>query len=152
MQLTKSKTFVSQQNAYASKSDTFRPRPHHFDSTYGTPNLNHTLKKSSYDKANPSILKREGTMEALRSTWIAHPSGILDPTTKFILAQIHLRRKYKALQKQANSPSQPLDLLLDQLVQLKLDIFDNTNPQLCQEYHQVRNQIREIELNEANRL
>lgn len=45
-----------------------------------------SLKKTSYFKDNPSILKREGTMEALQAAWTAHPIGISDPTLKFSLA------------------------------------------------------------------
>lgn len=91
-------------------------------------------------------------MEALRAAWIAHPLGISDPTLKFSFAQIRLRRNLKAIQEQVTTSEQPLDLLLAQLVQIKLDILDKSNHQQRQDYKQVRREIREIELQEANRL
>lgn len=45
-----------------------------------------TLPKSSYLKANPVVLKIEGTIDALQDAWIAHPLGIIDPNRKFSLA------------------------------------------------------------------
>lgn len=110
-----------------------------------------TRRKSSYFKANPGVLKREGTLEALRIAWISHPLGITDPTIKFSLAWSRLHNTYKSIQEQVSSSMQPLDLLTAQLVQLKLDIFYDANSHQCQEYDQLRHQIREIELNETNR-
>lgn len=61
-------------------------------------------------------------MEALHATWIAHPLGPMDPTPKFTIAWICLRKTLKTIQEQTLATAQPLDLLLSQLVQLKLDL------------------------------
>lgn len=79
------------------------------------------------------------------------PPGIIDPQLKFSLAWKRLHNTYKDIQEQTSSSSQTLDLLTAQLVQLKLDIFYEANSYQIQEYDQLRLQIQEIELNEANR-
>lgn len=110
------------------------------------------LKKSTYFEANPSILKRVGTMEALRAAWIAYPPSVSDPTHKFTFAWICLRKTLKTIQEQVIATDQPLDILLSQLVQLKMDILDKSNHQQRHDHEQVHKQIRETELQEANRL
>lgn len=60
-------------------------------------NLVTTLKKSSYFKANPGVLKREGMMVGLHNAWIAHSTRLSDLTRKFTLAWDHLRNKYKTI-------------------------------------------------------
>lgn len=91
-------------------------------------------------------------LEALRISWLAHPTGISDPTRKFTLAQNCIRKVLKSIQEQILAIEQPLDFLLSQLVQLKLDILDESNHQQRHNYEQVKKQIQEAELTKANRL
>lgn len=88
-------------------------------------------------------------MDVLQNAWSAHPLGILDPLLKFLLAWKRLHNTYKAIQVQATSSFQTLDLLTAQLVQLKLDILMKLTHQI-EEYDQLRHKIQEIEMNEAN--
>lgn len=80
-----------------------------------TQNSTLDLKKTAYFQSKLSLLKREGTMDALWATWIAHPFKVFDPTWKFTLAWNCLKKMLKTIQEQVIATDHPLNPLLSQL-------------------------------------
>lgn len=69
--------------------------------------------KSTYFKANSSIIKREGMMHALQEAWESQPSLSEDSIRSFALAWKHIRNKYKEIQDLSKQIEDPFDSLYD---------------------------------------
>lgn len=106
-------------------------------------NAPHTLKKSIFFKANPTILKQEKARITLRQSWQTHFDPPLDPTRKFSLAWERLRSTYPSLQNDAKKAEIPSEYLQLQLAQLKLDILEDSQAHQHKEFQDIRDQLME---------
>lgn len=91
-------------------------------------------------------------MVALQEVWQSNPHLSEDPTRSFAFAWKHLRDKYKEIQEFARSMEDPSAHLYDKLTQLKLDILEDSSLFQREEFQELRDQIREAKLIEANRV
>lgn len=91
-------------------------------------------------------------MDLLCFVWEDHSPNQNNPTTKFSLAQIRIRRTLKDLQEKSRLEEPSIDLLQARLVQLKLEILEESDQFLHEEFKLVKTQIRDTKLTEANRL
>lgn len=109
-------------------------------------------KMTTYFKASPKTLKLEGTMDRLKEAWNNHSLEVTNPILKFALAWKRLRISYKFILDEARSTAPTLNDLQFWLLQLKMDILDESVQHQHEEFQAVWDQIREVELTEANRL
>lgn len=109
-------------------------------------------KKITYFKANIDIMKQEGSMKELQEVWESRFMQSDDPIHNFAMAWKHLRNKYKEIQDLAKQTKDPLDNLYDSLMQLKLDILEESILFQKEEFQELRDQIREAKLTKACRL
>lgn len=91
-------------------------------------------KNSTFFKASPETLQIEGIMDLLHFVWEEHPPGQANPTAKFALAWICLRWTLKELQEKAKHEEPSIDLLQSRLVQLKLEILEESDQFLHEEF------------------
>lgn len=89
-------------------------------------------------------------MHALQEVWETRPLNLLDPTRKFSLACSRVRNKYQDIQTMAKKKEDPLDTMHTKLVQLKLDILEDSSLFQNEEFQTLRSQIREAKLTKAN--
>lgn len=67
-------------------------------------------------------------MLTLQEVWESHsPLNTLDPTRKFALAWRKIQCKYKEIHTEAQRKEDPLEELHSTLVQLKLDILEDSS-------------------------
>lgn len=109
-------------------------------------------RKTTYFKANPNILKLDGTLATLQAAWESHVVSEDHPSPRFAYAWTRLRSSYKDSQEAKKNSVDTLDQLLAQLIQLKLDMVDETLPEQREEFQELREKSREAEHVEANRL
>lgn len=109
-------------------------------------------KKNTYFKASPETLKINGTLDLLKESWNNHPKDLDNHTLKFSQAWKWLRGTYKNIQLKAKSIEPSLSALQSRLLQLKMDILDKSVQHQNEEFQTVRDQIREAEMMEADKI
>lgn len=120
---------------------------------FEAPPLFFTIPKSTYFKANPKILRRTGTLQALQGVWETHALLLTnDPTRNFTLAWHRLRAQYKEIHIEEKNSNDPLEDLYAKLVQLKLEILDDFALFQNDKFQELCSQIREAKLIETNRI
>lgn len=109
-----------------------------------------SIGKYTYFKVNLDILQLEGTLSSLQQAWEDHPIQSSNPTRKFALAWPCLWNQYKVTQDNVKESKDPLATLHKRLVQLKLDILEDSTLFWWEEFQTLRTQIWEVELTKAN--